>query len=363
MKYVFILINIIVLVFSKVKFNDEFGILNEEEKKKIVELSHTITIQNYFIVLRLADFKSLIENDLNQEEYFYNNQRFFYDNCLELNCNRTIVISYFYLVNVIKVKFGEDVKINNLEDILKNINQKKYNSVSEACYSFISSIVAQIPYDIIITQNNKNLILGVLIFLIVVFIFYVYRSYSAQTIESFSIIESNISEETIHSHVEKLLNLATLTLKESQTSIDIEYCIICMGYLNPNFLRDERNGVTNSNIFLTQFNCSHMYHSSCLSKKNISGCIVCLNIESKQKYIIPKFRYYSNINSSNIKNLLERLNLMYNKRQLEDYYKFYKSDFQQIKKIFPSYDKNQVFNYQGTQYSLIEMRSNNKEDY
>ena len=361
MKYAFIFINLVVLVCSKANIYENSGILTENEKKKIVELSQTIT--DYSIILRLTDFNELIKNDSHQKEYDSDNERFFSDECLKNSLDRAIVISYFYSVNLFKVKLGKDVVLNDFESILKNIYSKNNRNAFELCYSLISDIGAQLSYNTIVTQNSKDLMLGVLIFLVIILIFYVYKTYTTQTIESLSIIESSISEETIHSHVQKLLHLGTLTNKESNSSIEIEYCVICMGYLNPNFIRDERNGVTNSNIFLTQFNCSHIYHSSCLSTKNIIGCVMCIDKESKQKYVIPKFRYFCKINYSHIQNIIERLNLMYNKRQLEDYYKFYKSDNQQIKKVFPSYDKSHNYNNKGDQYTLIEMRNNNREEY
>ena len=102
-----------------------------------------------------------------------------------------------------------------------------------------------------------------------------------------------VPDNIIHMHLQRLLDIVKYKIKSNSCPIvQIEQCPICMELINPEYEIDEKRGSTNSNLYITKFNCNHYFHSACLSNKNVGICLFCNDITTQ----IPcesNFRYYN----------------------------------------------------------------------
>eukprot|EP00340_Litonotus_pictus_P006686 CAMPEP_0170528080 /NCGR_PEP_ID=MMETSP0209-20121228/13575_1 /TAXON_ID=665100 ORGANISM="Litonotus pictus, Strain P1" /NCGR_SAMPLE_ID=MMETSP0209 /ASSEMBLY_ACC=CAM_ASM_000301 /LENGTH=316 /DNA_ID=CAMNT_0010819061 /DNA_START=392 /DNA_END=1342 /DNA_ORIENTATION=- len=149
---------------------------------------------------------------------------------------------------------------------------------------------------------------------------------------------SQPTDETVHIHMEKLLDIIKFKIKTVDPPItSIEQCVVCMEFLNPYWERDESTGNTNSNMFLTRFFCGHYYHATCLSRKNISDCLMCSGNQS-QVSVEPSYRYFNTVSEDNIFSVIKNLDKIYPRYILNSYRENYKQDIVVVQEIYPSYN-------------------------
>lgn len=265
------------------------------------------------------------------------------------NCRISTLISVYFYAQKIRITVGSDIdrmipQLSRLTIIDKMKTHLQKNQFEVAFNVAVNEIKSKLPavsyHTNNKTENHDQSLSGWGVFFIIlltlgclaccIWCLWVKQKDEERLLEQ-------PSEQSIHIHLERLLDIVKFKIKGLSPPItSIEQCVICMEFLNPYWERDTVSGATNSNIFLTRFNCGHYYHSACLNRKGIYDCLMC-NEHQIQVPVEPSFRYYNTVTDDNIFNVIKNFDKIYPKPLLSSYKTNYKKDVVVIEEVYPSY--------------------------
>lgn len=336
---------------------DRFNYLSSHEVSSLCSRIKSKS-KSYDVYLRLIDDTSY--QGLAYDSYYdTDNSNFLNLSCFRINrCSISMAITVYFKVRKIRITVGSEIdKVINTYSRLSIIEEMKSSLKSSNYYQAfeisLSSIERKIPSPTISypssSSSSSSHSFWYYFFLFIIFCLFILAIYHCffhikqednsnhhnNYNSSYNI--SNLTEDAIHLHMERLIDIVKFKVKTCSPPItQIEQCLICMDLLNPNYEKDEMTGMTNSNIFLVKFGCGHHFHSSCLASKSINYCVMCVEITVPIP-VVPSFRYYNIVNEDNIFNVIRNFHLLYSKNSLKSYNKNYNQDMVVVREVYPSY--------------------------
>lgn len=337
---------------------DRFNYLSSHEVSSLCSRIKSKS-KSYDVYLRLIDdtpyqgvaYDSYYDND---------NNNFFNNSCFRMNkCSISLAITVYFKARKIRITVGSEIdkvintysRLNIIEEMKTSLKSLNYYQAFDIC---LRSIERKIPsptitYPSSSSSSSSSHSFWYYFFLLIIFCLFILAIYHCffhvkqeethnnnyNYNSSYNI--SNLTEDAIHLHMERLIDIVKFKIKTCSPPItQIEQCLICMDLLNPNYEKDELTGMTNSNIFLVKFECGHHFHSSCLASKSINFCVMCVEITVPIP-VVPSFRYYNIVSEDNIFNVIRNFHLFYSKNSLQTYNKNYNQDMVIVREVYPSY--------------------------
>ena len=241
--------------------------------------------------------------------------------------------------------------VKRLKQIQTNINQTK-------------SFIYGNNYNNTNRQNAKQIVL--LLFFVIIIIPFIFICSVISSLVRFAYMSKPTiySPLYIHSHLNKIKELYdtlnnnndNTSLPNSNTSITTNKCLICFRDIVLQMCFEMKDMSTNSKPFLQrlednvemnndtaniQFCCGHVYHSSCLHKKNIKCCLMCQ--EDNENRGEHEIMISSTIASKTTKQIIMKrhvihfirnFNLLYEQTELEHHAKVYNNELHKLRESF-----------------------------
>ena len=275
-------------------------LINEEEIENDINKKNTLNIyrdeilyqirnENYLIALKLTIFRfSEGKGKLNTED--------FYIKIVNNNPNKGI-------------------------NITSQTNEEKYTykDYMKICFEFIFVIV------------------------VIIFCFYFYKKRNNSNDTPIPVTSSLIENDDIISNINNTLIKVEDLFKQIENNknktITSELCFICMKPIKniksgkyiemSNMENNNLNKNINSNISKDSitYSCGHSFHILCLKKNNIDFCILCYNQDTTDSYQLLNSNeaIQGSIQETQLKNFVQNLYIIYDKKDLLETYKKYPS--------------------------------------
>ena len=123
----------------------------------------------------------------------------------------------------------------------------------------------------------------------------------------------------IHNH---LVALEKIIEEINQSSPPIKNTNICLICMQPIF--NSVGTVENGN---TRYACQHVYHTDCLSRYNLTCCLMCKGINDNASVIINNYHDTQVINEEQVKNFIKNLQNIYPPQELKIYAQRYPQEY------------------------------------
>lgn len=307
-----------------------------------------------------------------QYDYTIESETFFKLQCSynKIQCNYDFGISVFPNVGQVRITAGTISKDQlpkqyRVDVIDSMINDLKRNRYYEAITHAMTRISSSVPYHnskVDIPNKSSSSSFGFFSFICFVICpilccFGICYYYSTKSKEH--IIEYEIKQESqeIHLHLSRLEELIKEIRKNSPPIVSINKCLLCMDYTQchkdeqliemqgltnydqhphnpyPTFEMIQSNNqqtlLNNSSENNTRFACQHLYHTSCLTEKNINHCLMCANSD-RTREVVPNSSEMQVIDEGHVKALIQNLHCIYSQKELNDYARSYPGEFDSL---------------------------------
>jgi hypothetical protein len=217
-----------------------------------------------------------------------------------------------------------------LSKISPYLSDKKYLDA-------IVTAIDMIGYE---DYNNKSsggvnifvIIIIIITILICAFIIYSVTIKNKQEVNNqYEYTDNSHNSSMVYNHLHKLQNMLKKMKKNSPPIISTKKCLICMEKMKlkkgKSFEMNNFNEMNSNLIFqndntLTRYNCSHLFHTSCLQRHQLYYCIMC-----NTNITIPNNSFTQVVDENNINSVIKNIHKIYNKELLEDFAKSYPDDY------------------------------------
>lgn len=138
----------------------------------------------------------------------------------------------------------------------------------------------------------------------------------------------------VYEHSNLLMNLLNEVRASYTRTKIIDFCLICtkcFPTFNPDF---PNNNPLYSQDNIVRFQCGHLYHNSCLMNHGINQCLMCDNHPSAFQRVPNFAEYRQEINEIHLINFMQKMNRIYSKQELEEYYESYPDHRCQVESSF-----------------------------
>lgn len=158
------------------------------------------------------------------------------------------------------------------------------------------------------------------------------------------------SNEDVHNHLSELELMLREVRRNNPSIISTDTCLICMQKIYSSHTFNNRpfemENINQSTHFhttqndmqntlippqdpnLVRYGCGHLYHRNCLSRHNLSMCLMCMNshYESANQTVINTNCFHI-LDENNIKSFMQHIHLIYGKERLQEYARVYPNEF------------------------------------
>ena len=143
------------------------------------------------------------------------------------------------------------------------------------------------------------------------------------------------ADHTVYEHTNLLMNLLNEVKVSCTRNKIIGFCLVCtrsFPSFNPDFPSMQNNFQCSDDV--VRFQCGHLYHNSCLLNHGINQCLMCGNHPSALTRVPNFAEYRQEVSEVQLVNFMQKLNQIYSKQQIEEYYQSYPDHRCQVESNF-----------------------------
>ena len=308
------------------KIIDNKQILNQSDLAIICE-----KVENFEVPVFIVIDSDVSHLGKSLEKYYDDdsNNKFF-SKCNDIGfdkCTNNVMMIFYEEVKRIRIIFGSNISKSfnsyNINKIILSMKEELMkNEYKNAILTGIQEI-SKVNYDLEVKKQKEEYSPKTLIVIvIIILILFIWIIYYCRTKTDNLVFKSKVLNEFhLYEHIQFLLKLCNyLSVDNSK-----DKCLICFESLNNNELRDKKNECTNSNLFLSQFNCGHYYHTTCISFHRVKTCMLCSEVNNYLVYVEPKINYRNKLSKEMIFCFISNIKILYDKTVIDKFKENYSS--------------------------------------